>query len=387
MRARRVRAARILATGAVAAAFLLAPQQQALAATVTVTRGVTVTHVTFTSTSHRTVRGVLMRVDLTVPGLHLDADSPAGRLGATRQPVTTIANARHALGGINADFFDVTTSASVFRGTMIRNNAPQKTPRPHWQANFYVTSSGQAAIGVIPFTGSVTRPATDTRAVASTKVYSMNTPSDAVAGRITYVTPVLLNPLALPLGCTTVLGTTVAGVRTVQGVLTGLRFLPRLGLGWWGLAGCGAGGAWLAGSLQPGDPVDVALDFPSGRPRAAVSGGRVLIQRGVAYTDPARPTVDLTTRNPETFACVSSDGHKIVLGALDGRSKASAGVTYGELTSYLIHLRCYSAMVFDGGGSTTIVAKLPGHTSTSVLNVPSDGRPRAVADGLFVYRS
>src|SRR4051794_13687095 len=140
MRARRVRAARMLGTAGLVPAFLVAPQQQALAATVTITPGVTVTHVTFTSTSHRTVRGVLMRVDLTVPGLHLDADSPGGRLGATRQPVTTIANARHAVGGINADFFDVTTSASVFRGTMIRNNAPQKTPRPHWQADFYVTN-------------------------------------------------------------------------------------------------------------------------------------------------------------------------------------------------------------------------------------------------------
>lgn len=386
MRAGSVRVARLLGTAAVAAAFLVAPQQQAIASTV-VTRGVTVSHVRFTSTSHHTVRGVLMRVDLTVPGLHLDADSPDGRLGATRQTVATMANATHAIGGINADFFDVSTSASVFRGMLIRNDALQKTPRPHWQANFYVTESGRAGIGEIPFTGSVTRPATGTRAAASYRVYSMNTPSDAAAGRLTYISSTLLNPLALPAGCTTALGTTTGRVRTVHGVLTGLGWLPRLARGWWALVGCGAAGIWLANSLLPGDPVGLALDFAAGRPRVAVSGGRVLIQHGGVYTDPAKPTVDMTTRNPETFACVSSDGHKIVLGALDGRSKASAGVTYGELTSYLIHLRCYSAMVFDGGGSTTMVARLPGHSSDTVLNVPSDGRPRAVGDGLFVYRS
>ena len=385
MRARLRPAARVVAAAAVAAAFLAAPKE-AVASTVVVTRGVTVSHVTFTSTAHHVVRGVLMRIDLGVPGLHLDAASPGARVGASRQTVAAMADATSAIGGINADFFDPDAAASIVRGALIRADTLQKTPRPHWQANFYVTEGGVAGIGEIPFTGTVTRPADAARAAATDRVYSMNTSGDAASGRITYISSAFLNPLQLPAGCTAALGTTAGSVRTVRGVLTGLGWLPRLGRGWWALVGCGAGGAWLAQSLQPGDPVTVTLDFPSGRPRVAVSGGRVLIQQGRAYADPARPTVDMTTRNPETFACVSSDGHKVVLGALDGRSKASAGVTYAQLTSYLLHLRCFSAIVFDGGGSTTIVARLPGHSSNTVLNVPSDGRPRAVGDGLFVYR-
>jgi hypothetical protein len=43
-------------------------------------------------------------------------------------------------------------------------------------------------------------------------------------------------------------------------------------------------------------------------------------------------------------------------------------------------------MVFDGGGSTEMVARLPGHRSVSVLNVPSDGNQRPIPNGLFVYR-
>ena len=38
-------------------------------------------------------------------------------------------------------------------------------------------------------------------------------------------------------------------------------------------------------------------------------------------------------------------------------------------------------MSFDGGGSTTMWAR------GKVQNVPSDGQPRSVVDGLFVYRS
>jgi hypothetical protein len=43
------------------------------------------------------------------------------------------------------------------------------------------------------------------------------------------------------------------------------------------------------------------------------------------------------------------------------------------------------AMAFDSGGSATLVARVLGDSRASVLNSPSDGAERAVADGLFVY--
>ena len=42
-------------------------------------------------------------------------------------------------------------------------------------------------------------------------------------------------------------------------------------------------------------------------------------------------------------------------------------------------------MEFDGGGSATLVARVLGEEHASVLNEPSDGGERPVADGLFVY--
>jgi exopolysaccharide biosynthesis protein len=182
-----------------------------------------------------------------------------------------------------------------------------------------------------------------------------------------------------------VLGTEAGGVRTVSAVVTGLGWLPRLARTWWGLVGCGDSGSWLSSSLRVGDTVSMSLGFPDGLPRAAVGGGQVLVSGGAAYADPDRPSLDPGNRNPETFACVSADGLGVLFGVLDGRSRASAGVTYAELTKYLLRLKCYSGMVLDGGGSSTMVAKLPGRGSNSVMNVPSDGRPRRVADGLYVY--
>ena len=56
-----------------------------------------------------------------------------------------------------------------------------------------------------------------------------------------------------------------------------------------------------------------------------------------------------------------------------------------ELTTYLLHLHCYSALSFDGGGSSTLVARTPGHTSAVVQNKPSEGTLRAIPNGLYVF--
>jgi Phosphodiester glycosidase len=44
-------------------------------------------------------------------------------------------------------------------------------------------------------------------------------------------------------------------------------------------------------------------------------------------------------------------------------------------------------MALDGGGSSEIVARLPGDVDARLLNQPSDGHERKVADGIFVYSS
>ena len=45
----------------------------------------------------------------------------------------------------------------------------------------------------------------------------------------------------------------------------------------------------------------------------------------------------------------------------------------------------YNAIGFDSGGSAEMVGRLPGQQRVSVLNMPSDGAERPVANGLFIY--
>jgi peptidoglycan hydrolase-like protein with peptidoglycan-binding domain len=67
---------------------------------------------------------------------------------------------------------------------------------------------------------------------------------------------------------------------------------------------------------------------------------------------------------------------------VDGRSSSSVGMTYVELATFMKSLGADDALNLDGGGSTTMVARMPGATGVSVRNTPSDGAQRPVPNGV-----
>lgn len=113
----------------------------------------------------------------------------------------------------------------------------------------------------------------------------------------------------------------------------------------------------------------------------AVGGGPVLVRNGRAVTSAGEDFLrtQIEPRAPRSAIGQRADG-RIVLYAVDGRSRASAGLTIAGLAHEMARLGCVRAMALDGGGSTTLA--FDGH----VLNRPSDGAERAVSDALaFVY--
>ena len=55
-------------------------------------------------------------------------------------------------------------------------------------------------------------------------------------------------------------------------------------------------------------------------------------------------------------------------------------MTYPEMAALVKEYGCTEAVELDGGGSSTIWAM------GKILNSPSDGRPRAIANGLILFR-
>jgi hypothetical protein len=76
------------------------------------------------------------------------------------------------------------------------------------------------------------------------------------------------------------------------------------------------------------------------------------------------------------------------MATVDGRQSGySSGVDLEELAELMLSRGVVQALNMDGGGSTTMAVRLPGDPEVSVVNRPSDGYERRVANSLIVFSS
>ncbi|MCD8180802.1 MAG: S-layer homology domain-containing protein [Firmicutes bacterium] len=106
-------------------------------------------------------------------------------------------------------------------------------------------------------------------------------------------------------------------------------------------------------------------------------GGR-LVSNGVANTDFEAGAA------PRTAIGIKENGN-IIFYTLDGRQSGySYGAQLKTLANRMVELGCVDAINLDGGGSTTISALFPGTDDYMVVNSPSDGYLRSVANFIFL---
>lgn len=106
-------------------------------------------------------------------------------------------------------------------------------------------------------------------------------------------------------------------------------------------------------------------------------GGR-LVKDGVANTEFEAGAA------PRTAIGIKENGN-IIFYTLDGRQTGySYGAQLKTLAKRMVELGCVDAINLDGGGSTTISALFPGKDNTMVVNSPSDGYLRNVANYIFL---
>lgn len=88
--------------------------------------------------------------------------------------------------------------------------------------------------------------------------------------------------------------------------------------------------------------------------------------------------------HPRTAVGIKADG-TVIFYTLDGRQSGySMGASLEELAKRLLELGCVDAINFDGGGSTVIGAWLSDRPGFEVLNRPSEGSVRNVANYIFL---
>ncbi|MCS7223073.1 MAG: phosphodiester glycosidase family protein [Armatimonadetes bacterium] len=110
----------------------------------------------------------------------------------------------------------------------------------------------------------------------------------------------------------------------------------------------------------------------------SIGGGPRLLRRGVPYVAWAEEGFSRSfseTPHPRTAVGLKKDALFFVV--VDGRQPGySNGMTLPELAQFLKGLGCEEGLNLDGGGSTTLYLR------GRIANRPSDGKERAIANGL-----
>ena len=118
----------------------------------------------------------------------------------------------------------------------------------------------------------------------------------------------------------------------------------------------------------------------------AVGGEDIIVKNGVTADDIVNESHEQYA-NPRLAAGIKADG-SVVFFAIDGRqTDYSRGVKLLEVAAIMADLGCVTAINLDGGGSLTVAAKYHGDDKARVINSPSDGFQRKVANAvLFVNK-
>lgn len=326
----------------------------------------------------------MLDIDLGDPYIHLGLVMAHDRLVSPDEPLSSMANRRGALAGINGDYFEEHGPGRPI-GTLVMNGQLLQTPtNDSFYAVLGITASGKFSMGPEFFSGTITN------GKASHPLHEINIYSDIHKGLI-LITPTLGAGIPIT-GDTVVMLHPIANAPdtfTVQSVQSNVPWLPAL-TGQDAIIGRGDDGYWLTTHLHAGDRLSVTRHLsPHADLVQAIGGGPVVVRDGSIYNDehPPAPS-EVYQFNPLAAIGVYKDGTHVILAVFDGRRTGpwrSVGMTYRQAGQYMLAHGAYNAMLFDSGGSSELVARLPGQHQVSIISTPSEGSERPVANGLFIF--
>jgi hypothetical protein len=335
--------------------------------------------------TYQTVGGAqkaqVMNIDLGDPNLRFGAVEAGDKLiDPSDETISSMATRTGAVAGVNSDFFAINATGQP-DGMLVQNGVLEASPVASWPSDLEVLDTGRIAMATETFSGTVA----DSTTGATDPLVALNRIDQT---GLTEVTPYLG---AVSVGASTVAAGTVSnGVLTITGVTTSQTSLPQLAAGQEDLiARRGtADSTWLQ-KVHPGDTLtvsDALAPYGLSQIETAVSGGAYLAQNG-AMAVPVQAGGENNVDYPVVGIGVSKDGTHAIMAVFDGRESENeaVGLTRPQFAQWMLAHGAYNAIEFDSGGSAEMVARLPGQSHVSVLNTPSDGAERPVANGLFLY--
>lgn len=312
------------------------------------------------------VNGNLLQVDLANPAITTDLVTATGVNQA--ETLSAIAGRAGVTAAVNGDFFDI-NQTNIALGDQVKGGQYIQTQIPNWSN---AAAVGKDRIGQLL---DITLEGTITLQSGSYPLGGINLPT-VQSHTIGMFTPLWTQPRTSAMaGATDAVEVIVRNGLVVSTSPT----VTETPVPWDGfiLVGREEFAAPLK-ALKVGDPVMLQY-APKPAVQWAVGGRNILLRNGMIEQ------VDDRQVGPRTALGFSVDGRRMFLLTVDGRSDMSGGLTLPEMAELIRSFGAYNAIELDGGGSTTMVARLPGEAMLSVINRPSDGKERRIANGVGIF--
>lgn len=314
------------------------------------------------------VTGDILVADLTTPTLSLDVVD-SGTI-TEPAPVSEQVAGTRAVAAVNGDYFDMNATGAPVGTNVSRDGIRTGAASPR---EAFTVADGIAAVQTLMAEGTLTTPAGDVR------IDAVNAPSIPHDGVGVYTAAWGDYTLDNPVGGPAAISSHVARATVVDGVVTAVgegAGEPAIPADGHVLLGRESGADAIA-ALEVGDTVQISVG-PSADVDLAVSGSQRLVENG------RKGTAD-QVEAARTAVGVNEDGTEIYIVTIDGRAADSRGQTVQELAQLMLDLGAHNAVNLDGGGSTTMLARPAGTSDLQLMNRPSDGSERLVANALVFY--
>ena len=303
------------------------------------------------------------------------------------ETIASMTGRRNAIIGVNADFFPMGTDLQgdplgvcIIDGELVSEPSARHAvvavlkdgtfafDNPTWEASLALKT------GVSRQIDGINRGRETNQVIAYTSMFDSFTRSKFKG------TEVVCKSDDLPVQSGKTINLTVVEVRT-DSVNTPI---PKGGMV---LSAGGPAASFLKQNLRPDDKLTVKFEVKSAgavdwsQVQQAVGGRPKILEDGKEHIDLAYEKIGTTfstALHPRTALGITAD-QKLMLVTVDGRQSISRGISLPDLSALMKRLGAVHAINLDGGGSTTMSYR------GGIINSPSGGVQRSVADGLLVF--
>lgn len=316
-------------------------------------------------------------VDIRDPHVALAIATQHDAIEGPDEPLSSMADREHAEAAINADYFDIGGSGAPLN---VVATGARFLHQPDAAVAFIVGQDAGVSIGQVTFSATIADSTGASVQANAVNDWGVNDGLSLITPEFGVDATADIEVVLAPDGPTSY---------RVASVISSPAHLVALTPSEFAIVARGAEQVGRLMPFRPGDVVSVAVQSTPAAIAAAVGGGPLLLRGGAAIVDANAPAPEESAvRYPVTGAGVSADGSTLWLVAVDGRAPAvSVGITRPMLGALFAALGASDAMAFDSGGSTEMTIRHLGDLTSSVANVPSDGRERSIADALLVINT